>query len=155
MRGKLGRVDEVAGDGEMSDLVHLGGCLCGSIRYRIDSEIRPVIACHCVQCRIGSGHFFAATACEKSALVIDGDVRWYALSDHARRGFCPTCGAFLFWQRTTGKQISIAAGTLDPPSSLKLVAHIYIEEKGDYYEIDDGVPQHRGFQGLDRPPLNE
>lgn len=37
--------------------------------------------------------------------------------------------------------MSIAAGSLDKPQGLKIAAHIYTDEAGDYYEIDPGVPQ--------------
>jgi hypothetical protein len=38
--------------------------------------------------------------------------------------------------------VSILAGTLDDPSGLKAAAHIHVNTKGDYYSIDDGLPQH-------------
>jgi hypothetical protein len=33
------------------------------------------------------------------------------------------------------------AGTLDPPTELKLQQHIFVADKSDYYEITDGAPQ--------------
>ena len=33
------------------------------------------------------------------------------------------------------------AGAFDQPSSLKGESHIFVGDKGDYYEIDDGLPQ--------------
>ena len=32
-------------------------------------------------------------------------------------------------------------GCIDDPTGLKLADHIYVGEKGDYYEIADGLPQ--------------
>jgi hypothetical protein len=37
--------------------------------------------------------------------------------------------------------VSIAAGSLDKPQGLRIAAHIYTDEAGDYYEIDPLVPQ--------------
>jgi len=50
------------------------------------------------------------------------------------------CGASLFWDPRGKKNISIAAGTLDPPTGLKTVRHVWISQAGDYYRIDDGLP---------------
>ncbi|MDQ7071565.1 MAG: hypothetical protein Q9M48_12655 [Rhodobacterales bacterium] len=38
-----------------------GGCNCGRVTYRVRGPLRPVIACHCSQCRKASGYFVAAT----------------------------------------------------------------------------------------------
>ena len=122
-----------------------GGCLCGAIRYRVAGELRPVVACHCGQCRRTSGHHVAATAARVEDLTIEGEAElaWFASSAFAKRGFCRTCGSNLFWQGEGAPQISIMAGTLDDASDLKIAAHIFVGDKGDYYEIADGAPQHQ------------
>ncbi len=117
-----------------------GSCLCGAVSYRVTGALRPVIACHCTQCRKTSGHHVAATSAPRDAMEITGAVTWYASSDSARRGFCPTCGSNLFWDGA-GSHLSIFAGTLDAPTGLRLTAHIFCADKGDYYEIADGLPQ--------------
>lgn len=117
-----------------------GGCLCQAVRYRVSGPMRPVIACHCAQCRKTSGHHIAATSAPREAVEIAGEVQWYRSSDTARRGFCPVCGSNLFWDGP-GDNLSIFAGTLDGQTGLKLVAHIYCADKGDYYEITDDLPQ--------------
>ncbi len=64
-----------------------------------------------------------------------------SLPDAARRGFCPTCGAFLFWKHNDESTMSFALGAIDGPTGLRLQKHIFTAFKGDYYEIADGVPQ--------------
>lgn len=66
-------------------------------------------------------------------------MRWYQSSDTAKRGFCPDCGSNLFWDGG-GDELSIMAGTLDGPTGLELDRHIYVANKGDYYELDDRLP---------------
>jgi len=46
----------------------------------------------------------------------------------------------LFFEEDGGERVSIAAGSLDEPKGLKTVAHIFVSEKGDYYDIDPSVP---------------
>jgi len=123
--------------------MHHGSCLCGSVRFEITGPMRPVVACHCSQCRRTSGHVWAATSVPDSALRLtraDG-LRWYRSSDHARRGFCATCGASLFWKPDGEDRTAIAAGALEPPTGLRLDRHIFTADKGDYYDITDDLPQ--------------
>ena len=58
------------------------------------------------------------------------------------RGFCGTCGSFLFWKRDDEDLISFSLGSLDRPTGLQLDRHIFVADKGDYYTIDDGLPQN-------------
>lgn len=120
-------------------MTHSGGCLCGAVTYRTSGSLRPVIACHCVQCRKTSGHHVAATSVARGEIEITGRPVWYASSGTARRGFCGTCGSNLFWDGA-GENISIFAGTLDGDTGLALKGHIFCADKGDYYEIADGLP---------------
>ncbi len=125
----------------MTETVHHGSCLCGQVKYEVRGQLRPVAYCHCVQCRKQFGHYCAATNASADAVAITGDVAWYASSDTARRGFCPTCGSGLFWKREGGTTVSIMAGSLDGPTGLQPSRHIFCADKGDYYEITDGLPQ--------------
>jgi hypothetical protein len=118
-----------------------GGCLCGAVRYEVRGPLRPVVACHCTQCRRMTGHFLAATAAREGDLVITREtgLKWYHASEQARRGFCADCGSTLFWLGNGRDYVSIAAGSIDGATGLKLVQHIHTADKGDYYELDDGV----------------
>jgi hypothetical protein len=115
-----------------------GGCQCGKVRYEVRGKLRDVIACHCVQCRRTSGHFVAATACRRQAftLVKGETLKWYVAIPGFRRGFCGECGSNLFFEEDGGERVSIAAGSLDQPQGLKIAAHIFAGEAGDYYQID-------------------
>jgi len=127
----------------MAAVMHKGGCLCGAVSYQTTGSLRPVVACHCNQCRKSTGHHVAATSVNRDDITITGDVTWFESSDTARRGFCATCGSNLFWDGA-GENLSIMAGTLDGATGLKTVGHIYCADKGDYYEISDGLPQAAG-----------
>lgn len=122
-----------------------GSCLCGAVHYSVSGDLRPVIACHCTQCRKTSGHHVAATSARRDCIEITGEVAWFASSDTARRGFCPTCGSNLFWDGS-GENLSIFAGTINGTTGLTIKGHIYCADKGDYYEID---PQARQAPGND------
>ncbi|MCO4837232.1 MAG: GFA family protein [Oceanospirillaceae bacterium] len=124
-----------------------GSCLCGAVKYQVIGPLRPVVACHCGQCQKTSGHHVAATSAKREhfQLLEEGGLKWFFSAEKIRRGFCQQCGGNLFWDSMTLPTISIFAGTLDQPSGLELVEHIYVEDKADYYEITDGLPQRHGF----------
>lgn len=127
----------------MNREVRTGGCLCGKVRFTTDGPVRGVVYCHCSQCRRQTGHFYAATNARKDDVGIAGEdnITWFAASDFAHRGFCATCGSALFWKRNEGAEISIMAGAFDQPSGLVEDSHIFVADKGDYYEITDGLLQ--------------
>ena len=124
-----------------------GSCLCGGVAFEVTGPARPVVACHCTQCRKQSGHFWAASAVPMAGLTLlrSETLAWYAATDSARRGFCTGCGAFLFWQATGSDQISFAAGAIDGPTGLGVAEEWYLEDAGDYYH---GAPsQAEGLHG--------
>ena len=129
--------------------VKTGGCLCGRVRFEARGPLRGVVYCHCSQCRRQTGHHYAATDVADDSLTVEGSehLTWYAASDFARRGFCRHCGSALFWKNDSLAQTSIMAGSFDQPSGLTATSHIFVADKGDYYEIGDGLPQHPGTSG--------
>ncbi len=121
-----------------------GGCLCGAVRFELSPPIRDVIICHCRQCAQWTGYAVAATAVAAGnfKLVSGGDVlKWYASSVQAERGFCSVCGSSLLWKPTDGSQLSVLAGSLEPPTGLSVSAHIFVANRSDYYVIVDDAPQ--------------
>ena len=121
-----------------------GSCLCGAVRYQVNGPLRNVLYCHCEQCRKTSGHFVAATACDPRDfhLLADNGLRWYRSSLAAERGFCSSCGASLFWRPDSEDRLCIMAGTLDRPTKLHAIGHIFVDMASDYYRIGDGLPKY-------------
>ncbi len=116
-----------------------GSCLCGAVRYDVTAPLGPVTACHCTQCRKISGHFTAAVPAPWEAVSVAGEVCWYESSASARRGFCPTCGSYLFWEEYDGL-VYLMAGALDGATGLQMDGHIFYADHGDYYRVGDSLP---------------
>lgn len=131
-----------------------GGCHCRRVRYRARGVNRQVTECHCSQCRKQVGHRYASTGAKTSDIEIDGaaNITWYRATLYAKRGFCSTCGSHLFWRQTSEDYTGILAASIDQPSGLSMAKHIFVEDKGDYYDITDSLPQ---FAGYDRPVTSE
>jgi hypothetical protein len=49
----------------------------------------------------------------------------------------------LFWDPIARDKIAIAMGAFDKPTAIHLGHHIFVADKGDYYEIADGLPQNQ------------
>jgi hypothetical protein len=125
---------------------HTGRCDCGAVTYKVAGNMRDVVVCHCGQCLRMAGHAPGFSAARTAELTVAGGdaLSWYRASPEARRGFCSRCGSTLFWAREGADRVSITAGSLDAPTGLKTVRHIFVADKGDWYEIADGVHQSPG-----------
>ncbi|HEX8234003.1 MAG TPA: GFA family protein [Caulobacteraceae bacterium] len=121
-----------------------GSCLCGAVSFDVEGELPPPDACHCSQCRKQSGHFWASTDVPRASVKIEGaeKLTWFQSSERVRRGFCSTCGSFLFWEPIGRDKIAIAMGAFGAPTGARLAHHIFVADKGDYYDIADGLPQN-------------
>jgi hypothetical protein len=128
----------------MTSEIHTGACLCGAVRFKTRGQLRGVVYCHCTQCRRQSTHHYAMTNVVDTALEVSGSdhVQWFEASTDAKRGFCKTCGSALFWKHKDLDYTSVSAGAFDAPSGLQAESHIFVADKGDYYEINDGLPQY-------------
>jgi len=124
--------------------MHKGSCQCGSVRFQLTEVPTSPTACHCVQCRQQSGHYFASANVRKSSVSIAGveNLTWYRSSEKVMRGFCSRCGSWLFWEPISTDWTSVALGSIEGQTGLKLERHIFVSEKGDYYDLNDGLPQN-------------
>lgn len=77
-------------------------------------------------------------------MLADQTLSWYRSSPSARRGFCGACGSVMFWDDDSAT-VGINAGCLDQPTGLTVEKHIFVEDKADYYEIDDAAPRFKGY----------
>jgi hypothetical protein len=131
----------------MAETRATGRCLCGAVTYEVRGPIRDILLCHCEECRRANGYLgaYTSTLADDLAVLADDSLRWIdsPQSDRsARRGFCVECGSSLFWQATEAERTSIAVGTLDRPTGLRIAAHIYTHQADDYDELpDDGLPR--------------
>ena len=129
--------------------VLVGECLCGGVTFEIDADaFDDRTACHCSQCRRWSGHYWASLSGPIDKLkMLSGEekVKWHQASDYARRGFCAECGSSLFWHAHKlddhKERIAVAFGAMRAPTGVALKEHIFVADKGDYYDIADGLPQ--------------
>lgn len=83
----------------------------------------------------------AATAADVDDVSIQGEtLQWYDATDEVQYGFCSRCGSTLFWRAADKPgSLSIAAGTLDPPTGLTTTAALFTDDAADYHRLDDTI----------------
>ncbi len=120
----------------MSTESHPGRCFCGAVTYRVDGPLTGVIACHCKDCQQLHGAASALVVFDRAALTVEGaeHLVWYDTSAQSKRSFCRTCGSRLFKDKGGDKLIA-TVGTLDGPTGLRYLRHIWTESKGDWYDV--------------------
>ena len=129
----------------MTRIKYTGSCVCGKTVYEA-YDLKDVSYCHCKQCRNMTGHYMAACQAERGNIKIKGLVKWFYTHENSRHGFCNNCGSQMFWQNDNRPTISVTAGSLDDSKGLKIIHHIFIEEKGSYYEISQNEKQYVGYK---------
>lgn len=129
----------------MSPSVLEGGCLCGAVRYAIDTPLQGAGHCHCSLCRRAHGAAFATWS-----FVVPGSFRWTAgegrIGRHASspgqlRCFCRDCGSPLAAMHD-GEVGEVVLASIDGDPGVRPDAHIFVGSKACWSVIGDGLPQH-------------
>lgn len=94
-----------------------GSCLCGAIKYAVDSLDGPIVHCSCRTCRKAHAAAFASTVG-----VNREHFRWLKGQDQLRsfesspgklRHFCSVCGSHLVAERMHQAHVILRVATLD------------------------------------------
>ena len=129
-----------------------GGCLCGTVRYRVEAEPTMQVICHCKTCQKISGSAYSLNVgVPEESLVLQGDTL-STYEDHSGasgqafyRKFCSKCGSHVFSHGPAyGTVAFIKAGTLDDPSWIDPTLHIWCDEKLPCVQIPDSATQAPG-----------
>jgi hypothetical protein len=123
-----------------------GSCLCGSIKYSVDDNLKFIINCHCRFCSKAHGAPFTTLLLmpfnkfeliEGKTLLAHYEVK--ALN--SLRVFCSRCGTRLYNYSPSKGMISLVVATLDTPAQLRPLANINVESKCTWFQINDELPQ--------------
>lgn len=116
-----------------------GGCLCGAVRYTVDTDIDSSIICHCRSCRVASGSPSVGwiTLPKSRFEVTKGQPSVYQSSEDVERGFCRRCGTPLtFWLKTDPESIDVTTATLDDPEPFPPTREVWISHKVSWESVD-------------------
>ena len=116
-----------------------GSCLCGGIRFEVDSFEPRTGNCHCSMCRKFHGAAFATIAEAKRE-----NFRWTAASNGTTRRFCSNCGSSLTFAspRQDTQLVEISLGCFDDEVPVRPDAHIFVASGAAWARPDDDLPQY-------------
>lgn len=124
-----------------------GGCQCGAIRYQFEGPVPAVYACHCGECKKQSASAFSMSIpIQYAALRVGGKVSSFeskAFSGKAKHNyFCGNCGTRL-WHSASNPpdSITLKVGTLDDPSGITPLGHLWVSKKQPGIELDPASDQ--------------
>ena len=125
---------------------HSGGCLCGAVRFQAEDVKAQHHACHCDMCRHWAGGPFMAVSVGTARFTGEENLRRYASSEWAERGFCGRCGSSLFYHLKDKDTYMLAAGAFDDMPDLRLVGEVFIDRKPDGYAFAGNLPGMTGAE---------
>ena len=129
---------------------YAGGCLCGQVRWTATAEPANVRVCHCPLCQKATGSpFFARAIFRAETISWSGDTTCWPSSPRIDRLSCARCGTPMFARPTDAPaRLGVSLATVDDRNALRPTVHIWVSEKLDWLNLDDGLPQHsEGFVG--------
>lgn len=123
-----------------------GRCLCGQIRWRSPGPVLWAGHCHCDSCRRASSSpvtsFFGVG---RDTVVWEGEAAVYRSSPGGERGFCPGCGAQVFYRSDRWpEETHLYAATLEDPALFVPEAHYHFAERVPWLVVADDLPKHAG-----------
>ena len=126
--------------------MYQGSCLCGSIKYEIESDLKAVINCHCSFCSKAHGAAFTTLLFIPLANLAITEGKEFLKSYHvenlnADRCFCSECGTRLFNFLPSLGRANVVVATLNTNEELRPLAHVNTESKCTWFQINDGLPQ--------------
>ena len=116
-----------------------GSCVCGAVRFTVETGSSAFQYCHCSRCRKASGSAHAANyfVGPEGVTWDEGEdkVRVFELSGarYWNTAFCADCGSKLPWKTRTGKAWVVPAGAFDDAPPEKPERNIYFGSRGDWY----------------------
>jgi len=123
-------------------------CRCGQLSATCTGEPVRVSVCHCLACQQRSGSAFAVQArFPADRVTITGEYRsWTRIADSGNAtdyGFCPTCGATLFY---TGGNfpdvVAIPVGAFADPTFPAPKFSVWEERKHEWVAILGDQVEH-------------
>jgi hypothetical protein len=122
-----------------------GGCLCGSVRYRISAAPSHADYCHCRMCQRANGAPVVAwlTVARAAFAWARGEPAVYRSSAEAERLFCRACGTQLaFRALAEPAHLDVTLASLDDPEAARPIHHIWTSSRIGWFDTADDLPRY-------------
>lgn len=125
---------------------YTGGCFCGAIRYRLESEPMFVHCCHCTDCQRQTGSAFVLNAIIEADRVtlLEGKPEPVEMKTDSGRPHdiyrCPSCKIAVWSDYGRRKNLFfVRVGTLDQPGALSPDVHIFTRSKLPWMRLPENA----------------
>jgi hypothetical protein len=123
-----------------------GSCLCRSIQYSIDTDLKYIINCHCRFCSKAHGAPYTTLhVMPYSGLkIMQGEellTGFPVEAIQAVRYFCSRCGTRLYNHIPAAGKISLMVATLDSDAEVRPIANANVGSKRSWDRVDDELPR--------------
>lgn len=128
-----------------------GGCLCGKVRFQLDSAPFDAGWCHCRTCQLSSGSpaMVFASVQEGDFRFTEGEeeVRRVQSSSFGHRAFCGQCGTPLYMKVDHQPEtVDFSVAALDEPGRVRPGFHIFWSSRVEWLRVDDDLPKFDRFR---------
>jgi hypothetical protein len=125
-----------------------GSCLCGGVRFEVETPFEVLTACHCTTCKkiSGGGGTVNGRARTDSIRILEGGelLTTFQPEEGSTKTFCSSCGSNVFgggwpdWEFT-----SVRLTTLDEPFEGHVDRHIFVRSTAPWERLpDDGAERY-------------
>ncbi|MCS6759658.1 MAG: GFA family protein [Candidatus Devosia euplotis] len=127
---------------EPSTLTMSGGCQCGAVHYHAFLAADTAHLCHCRMCQKAVDNYFEALVGADNARLVwtRGTPAGFMSSEFVERGFCPQCGASLYYRDVNACHTSLTIGSLDHPDQAPPRSHDGIEGRMPWFKELMAIP---------------
>ena len=126
-----------------------GSCLCGSVRFEINGQVKEMSNCHCSQCRKAYGSAFGTIAVvakdDFSYTTGQEFIASFNATERVTRYHCRNCGSPLPIREDWDRLVGVPAGLLDDDPGTKPSSHIFVGSKAPWWVITDALMQHESW----------
>ncbi len=132
-----------------------GGCLCGAVRFEVETPFLRMAECHCAECQKVSGgapSYLVGAATDRFRIV-KGAPRAYTIPGSSgapvSRYFCETCGAPTHsTPEAFAGTVYIKVGAFDEDPGYRSEAAIWCASAPAWHHLPEGAPHlPRGSRG--------
>jgi hypothetical protein len=125
-----------------------GSCLCGGVRFEVETPFQRITACHCASCKkiSGGGGTTSGRARTEDIRIVAGEdlVTTYQPGEGSAKTFCSVCGSNLFgggWPESESTSVRLTA--LDEPFDEPVGSHIFVRSVAPWEVLpDDGAQRY-------------
>ena len=123
-----------------------GGCLCGQVRYDINSDPLASVICHCKNCQKQSGAAFSINlVVPLNQIDMNGELATFV--DQSEEGndvlrrFCGACGSPILSELSSSPGLAVVkVGTLDDPSSFEAQMQVWCSSQQTWLDLNLDIP---------------